>query len=188
MKFSLKSFMLGVFISSVLFTSLSVTFANDVNLIGSQNITAFFNDIKIKINGSEVENMDVEPFIYQGRTFIPVRFVAEELEMEVRWNETTNTVELDTIKKEEYSQMSTEIYIKTEYKGMSAIEFNNSIYIKLVDIPNFYEVKIYQVNRIFIVKKSELEIIIDVDNENELITYESRSYVNKNLIKEVIGE
>jgi hypothetical protein len=100
MKFNFKSFTLGFVISSIIFTSLSLTFAK------VQNINAFFNDIKVKVNGREVENMDVEPFIYQGRTFVPVRFVAEELDMEVKWNETTNTVELDSIKKEENKIMS----------------------------------------------------------------------------------
>lgn len=41
--------------------------------------------------------MDVEPLIYSGRTYVPVRFIAENLGMTVKWNETTNMVEIESV-------------------------------------------------------------------------------------------
>lgn len=46
---------------------------------------------------SKTINMDVTPFLNyeEGRTYIPLRFLAEVLEYKVGWDGTTNTVTLD---------------------------------------------------------------------------------------------
>lgn len=46
---------------------------------------------------SKMINMDVTPFLNyeEGRTYIPLRFLAEVLEYEVGWDGATNTVTLD---------------------------------------------------------------------------------------------
>jgi hypothetical protein len=66
---------------------------------GTQTIESFYNNIKISVDGNIIELKDaagspVEPFIYNGTTYLPVRAIAEALGMEVKYNETTNTVEL----------------------------------------------------------------------------------------------
>lgn len=43
------------------------------------------------VNGSKV-NLDVPPEIYGGRTFVPLRFISENLGAEVNWEGSTNTV------------------------------------------------------------------------------------------------
>lgn len=57
----------------------------------------------VSINGIEKEVvMDVEPFISNNRTMLPIRFVAEALGFKVEWDETTRTVILtnkDTVVK-----------------------------------------------------------------------------------------
>lgn len=64
-----------------------------------RTIEAFFNNIKVTVNGTELA-MDVEPFAYNGRTMTPARFIVEGVcqalgaSGEVTWNETTNTVEI----------------------------------------------------------------------------------------------
>ncbi len=52
------------------------------------------NNIEIYVDGVAVQNMDVEPFIENGRTLVPVRAVAEAMGAEVSWNEATQTVSL----------------------------------------------------------------------------------------------
>lgn len=64
-------------------------------LNGTKTIEAIYKDIKITLNGKRIE-MDVEPFQYDGRTFVPVRFVSESLGAEVNWNAETNTVEISS--------------------------------------------------------------------------------------------
>jgi hypothetical protein len=43
------------------------------------------------VNGNKV-NLDVPPEIYGGRTFVPLRFISENLGAEVNWEGSTNTV------------------------------------------------------------------------------------------------
>lgn len=46
-------------------------------------------------NGAEIE-MDAVPWLRNGRAMIPLRFLAESLRADVKWNGATNTVELST--------------------------------------------------------------------------------------------
>ncbi|NPV44285.1 MAG: copper amine oxidase N-terminal domain-containing protein [Firmicutes bacterium] len=47
------------------------------------------------VNGEEIRN-DVPPVIIEGRTYVPVRFVAENLNCDVNWDEATRTVIITT--------------------------------------------------------------------------------------------
>ena len=58
---------------------------------GNKKIEVEYRDISIIVNGKKIQT-DVEPFIYNGRTFVPVRWVAEALDKEVGWNGDTWTV------------------------------------------------------------------------------------------------
>lgn len=55
---------------------------------GEQLIKVFFHNIKIRFKGTLVPTPE-EPFIYQGRVYVPLRFVAETLGQEVRWDPAT---------------------------------------------------------------------------------------------------
>ncbi|SKC84827.1 copper amine oxidase N-terminal domain-containing protein [Maledivibacter halophilus] len=59
----------------------------------SKQITAYFNNIKVKLNGNLL-NFSKEPFIYEGTVYIPLRDVSENLGLEVVWDGNTNTVYL----------------------------------------------------------------------------------------------
>jgi hypothetical protein len=92
MKRLILGILIGFIISIILLVSVNV-------FAGPQTIEAFFNDIKVMINGKIVD-ADVPLFIYNGRTMVSLRFVSETigeilgLESTVRWNETTNTAEI----------------------------------------------------------------------------------------------
>ncbi len=65
----------------------------------SETAELFYNNIKITMNGQEVQPKDangsnVEPFAINGTTYLPVRAIAEALGLNVDWNGATNTVEL----------------------------------------------------------------------------------------------
>ncbi|MBE6623272.1 MAG: copper amine oxidase N-terminal domain-containing protein [Ruminococcaceae bacterium] len=57
-------------------------------------LAANSNNIEIYVDGVAVQNMDVKPFIENGRTLVPVRAVAEAMGAEVLWNQETQTVSL----------------------------------------------------------------------------------------------
>ena len=66
-------------------------------LVGDKTITVTYSDIKLIIDGKSVTPKDatgktVEPFIFEGTTYLPVRAVAEALGKEVAWDGNTNTV------------------------------------------------------------------------------------------------
>lgn len=63
----------------------------------SVTLDVFYNDIKLVVDGLEAELVDdqgksVEPFIHNGRTYLPVRKVAEMLGENVEWDGETSTV------------------------------------------------------------------------------------------------
>lgn len=64
-----------------------------------QKIDVLYNDVKIILDGETLEPTDavgnpVEPFIYNGTTYLPVRAVATAFDKEVAWDEETFTVTL----------------------------------------------------------------------------------------------
>lgn len=50
-----------------------------------------YKDIKISLNGVQL-NVDHEPFIIEGTTYLPVRDICEALNLTVEWDSSTNTV------------------------------------------------------------------------------------------------
>ena len=45
------------------------------------------SDIKLNVNGNNVVFPDQQPIVIEGRTFIPLRFLAEALGAEVNWDQ-----------------------------------------------------------------------------------------------------
>ena len=78
---------IGVMLSGV------VTLAKN----GTEAISAWYSDIKICVNGEYITPTDsngdeVEPFIVNGTTYLPVRAVGNALDMDVDWDNDTKTV------------------------------------------------------------------------------------------------
>lgn len=110
-KDKLKGYAAGL-ITAILLCS-TVTFAESIG----KTVTAFYNNIKIVINGTEIEPKDangnvVEPFIIDGTTYLPVRAVASMLGQEVNWDGTTNTVYIG-----EMPEATTDYTINSEILG-----------------------------------------------------------------------
>ena len=54
------------------------------------------DSIKVVVNGKNVAFPDVQPFTdANGRTFVPVRFISEELGCDVKWDSETQTVTIE---------------------------------------------------------------------------------------------
>jgi len=93
LKERMQGIVIGVLIGSLLTASIVVVLAR------TDNLNAFFNDIRIVVDGREVMPTDaqgnrVEPFIVDGTTFLPVRAVANALGMAVYWDGPNWTVYL----------------------------------------------------------------------------------------------
>jgi hypothetical protein len=61
--------------------------------VAQETITVNFNNISIAVNG-QLAPTEFEPFIFQGRTYLPVRDVANAMGFGVTWEDSTNTVHL----------------------------------------------------------------------------------------------
>lgn len=69
----------------------------------TKDIEVLFNDIKILINkenfsAKDVNGNNVEPFIYNGTTYLPVRAIANAFDKNVDWKPETSTVVLESKK------------------------------------------------------------------------------------------
>lgn len=93
MKKEIKGFMMGAvttaFISAAVFTG----FADPIG----KAINAVYNNIKLYVDGKLVQpkdakGNDIEPFIYNGTTYLPVRAVSEALGKPVSWDGESNSV------------------------------------------------------------------------------------------------
>ena len=62
---------------------------------GSQKITAAINNTNAYVNGA-LRILNVPPVIIEGRTLVPVRFIATALGANVEWNSKTKTVVINT--------------------------------------------------------------------------------------------
>ena len=63
----------------------------------SKTVELYFRNIKIIIDGKEYIPTDadgdrVEPFIYNGTTYVPLRAVANAFDKEVEWDDATSTI------------------------------------------------------------------------------------------------
>ncbi len=89
----LQGFVAGI-LCCVLFAGISV-FAKNT----TETIQALYKDIKIYVDGVKIDPKDangntVEPFIYNGTTYLPVRAVGEAINKQVTWDGATSSVYL----------------------------------------------------------------------------------------------
>ncbi len=183
-----KQFIVGIIIAAMLF-SFSAVFAEN------KSIVAYFNDIKIQLDGKFIELKDVNenpvrPFIHEGTTYLPVRAIAEALGMEVKYNETTNTVELtkkkvDNVQWEDSSAISAAEEKKKEEERLASLV---DIYDRGIESWSFVEespieVLVYKDGRKFVmpyqvysITKNALSYM--VDKESKKLTFKCKSYID----------
>jgi len=92
---NLKSFFAGVLVTILIIMLATTVFAEQI----SKTINVVYRDIKITIDGEEITPKDangkiVEPFIFDGTTYLPVRAISEAVGYDVGWDDVNNTVML----------------------------------------------------------------------------------------------
>ncbi len=93
MKNTLKGYLIGV-LSTILLIG-GVAYAAST----TKTIDALYNNIKIYVDGVKIDPKDasgntVEPFIYNGTTYLPVRAIGEAIGKTVTWDGATQSVYL----------------------------------------------------------------------------------------------
>ncbi len=94
MKNNFTSLITGIIIGAVLFGSLCV-YAD-----GEAMIKIYYNVKDIVINKVSKMPEEEKPFIYNGRTYVPLRYIAENLGYEVDWDYETSSVLIGETEKE----------------------------------------------------------------------------------------
>ncbi|MCL2366665.1 MAG: stalk domain-containing protein [Oscillospiraceae bacterium] len=94
-RLQLRGFMAGVIVTVILLSTGTGALANTV----TRNISVIFRDIRLVVDGNPFTPRDaqgnvVEPFIFEGTTFLPVRAVSDALGVPVGWDGATSTVQL----------------------------------------------------------------------------------------------
>ncbi len=110
MKLNLKSLILGFLTGITLMMSVPVMGYN-----GTRTIQAVYKNIRICIDGVEMTPRDsagqvVEPFIYNGTTYLPIRAVGEAVGKEVTYDGSTSTVYLGKSGQVQYLGQQIEAY------------------------------------------------------------------------------
>ena len=87
----IQGIIIGFIVSALLFGGTTLA------IVGTKSISVLYRDISIVIDGKEIIPKDingkvVEPFIYEGTTFLPVRAISEALGKKVDWDAQTSTV------------------------------------------------------------------------------------------------
>ncbi len=138
MKKRLQGLVAGMLIGTMLVSG--VVFATN----GSRMAELLYSNIKILLDGREIIPKDangntIEPFIIAGTTYLPVRGIASSLELNVGWNEETQTVELNkpgifangtTIYDDKYVTIEYAGIDKTEYEWLDTVTYHANFNIK----------------------------------------------------------
>lgn len=81
------------FTAGALCGMLMMTTVPGIAKVGKQTISVVYNNIKLEVNGIKADMpKGVEPFIYNGTTYLPVNAIAEALGENVEYDRNSNTV------------------------------------------------------------------------------------------------
>ncbi|MDQ0114330.1 NPCBM/NEW2 domain-containing protein [Paenibacillus harenae] len=86
MKEKFKGFILGCILMSMLMGTVAYAATT------STSIEVFFRDLKYKIDGLDKVPSAGKGFIYEGTTYVPLRFIGESLGKSVEWDGKTGTI------------------------------------------------------------------------------------------------
>lgn len=124
MKKEFKGFVAGAVTASLLFTMVFTAFAEPIE----KTIQVAYNNIKLYVDGKLVQPKDangnrIEPFVYNGTTYLPVRAVSQALEKDVAWDGNTNSVYIG----EKPSPVIKEVTVRTAEEFINALGSNKRI-------------------------------------------------------------
>lgn len=70
-----------------------VFFTTAYDKVTYKTIEVEYHSINININGAKIK-LEKEPFIYDNSTYVPLKFIVEQLGKELIWDDTTKTVDI----------------------------------------------------------------------------------------------
>ena len=139
LKNTLKGYLIGALSTVMLLGCVAYAASN------TKTIEAFYNNIKIYVDGVKINPKDangktVEPFIYNGTTYLPVRGIAQAMGAQVEWDGKTNSVKIFKESQQDlqylldvcppYDTYDCKTYIPLEGKSfsMAGVSYGNGLY------------------------------------------------------------
>jgi hypothetical protein len=83
----------AVFVCSVIVIVVGLGAGTLLAKSGTRSISVSYRNIKVMLQGKQVSTTE-EPFIYEGRVYVPLRLLSEQMGQKVTWNSATNTVSI----------------------------------------------------------------------------------------------
>ncbi|WP_094551268.1 stalk domain-containing protein [Petroclostridium xylanilyticum] len=114
-RWSVKSFLAGMVVMAIIMGSNG--FAQSI----TKTIEVSLDTVKkIVINGADVTPLqDKQPFVYNGTTYVPLRYISESFYKNVEWDGVTGTIRIDGIKISEEEKDAIYKTIDLNYQHMA---------------------------------------------------------------------
>lgn len=122
-KQSVKAFLLGVIVTSIFMTTV---FGGQLK----ESIDVIFNSIKISVNG---QDQDIDNFLYQDTTYVPLRAISEIFNKEVTWDGESRRASISDI---DLSYFNGDSFFNGDYLNIRN-QFLSSLYSQPADIDLF---------------------------------------------------
>ncbi len=150
--------------------------ASGVTALGAstaQFIEVYYNNIKVYIDGEE-KTVNDQPFIYEGKTYVPLRFVSESLGKNVQWDSKNASVYIGKPPSGNvtYLENMKTFADETGVRWSNVSEFISNVgkkYIHGINVEfantTYSRDEYYQFNKSYLLngKYSEFEAVIDVN-------------------------
>ncbi|UMZ74696.1 stalk domain-containing protein [Natranaerofaba carboxydovora] len=95
-----KGFLMGVLFVLISMVFVSTVFAGNAK----ESLEVIYNNIKIYVDGVE-QQPEEDPFIYEGTTYVPLRFVSEALDENVSWDGSDQSIYIGDVPGGEVTRM-----------------------------------------------------------------------------------
>lgn len=130
-----------------------------------EEIKVFYRDIKVYVNQKYI-SLNEEPFLYNDRVYVPVRFVSESLNASVQWNKEENSVSIFTFKDfEEAKPLEGERFLYGEILSINRDKRTLDIY-QHIDDNSVHEDKNLKVSKdvVIVLQRNDRKINLDFND------------------------
>ncbi|EKN62808.1 copper amine oxidase N-terminal domain-containing protein [Schinkia azotoformans] len=176
-----KQFIAGVIVGGVLLSGGNV-------LANNASLPSITNWVKYKINGeAKALPSGYTTLNYEGHTYVPTRFIAEQLGADVEWDDQTKTVTIDkpvdNINKEVDDQENTcdksedpSKQDSTKYEALPVSKTINGVRVEVYSVeddPNY--------TKLYVIVKNTNENLVQLDQGTASFQSELDTYANKDI-------
>lgn len=176
-----KQFIAGVIVGGVLLSGGNV-------LANNASLPSITNWVKYKINGEyKALPSGYTTLNYDGHTYVPTRFISEQLGADVEWDDKTKTVTIerpevttsDEITNKEENSNSGEVCSKPDsakYEELPVSKTINGVRVEIYSVEDEYDY-----TKLYVTLKNTDESLVQLDQGTAYFQSELSKYANKDI-------